>query len=413
MILLVSLLFCLSLPMPLVLLTQHFVDSSLCPSDKRRIDYFDTRLQGLLLKVSESGRRSYYIRYADTHSRTREKRFANASIMSLSDARTKAKELLARLSLGDDPFLEQSQRKNIPTYRDYIINRYLPHMRVHKRSWRVDEAHLRLHILPMLGHLYMDDIKKQHAFDLAKSHRKQDFKPSSTNRMLNVAHRTFSCAIEWEIAGATSNPISAVKRLKENNLRDRYLSNHELHRLLNVLDSAEHPRIKGIITMLILTGARRNEVLAMKWSDIDFQNQLWRIEFNKSGTTHYVPLSTGAITLLRNTERVEGVDHIFFNPDTLQPYVNIFHAWNKVRKLAGIEDIRLHDLRHSYASFLVNQGRSIYEVQKILGHSTVKTTQRYAHLSNETLLAATNSVAQYVSGISTLPSSHTLAYLHT
>jgi len=81
--------------------------------------------------------------------------------------------------------------------------------------------------------------------------------------------------------------------------------------------------------------------------------------------------------------------------------------------LAGIEDIRLHDLRHSYASFLVNQGRSIYEVQKILGHSTVKTTQRYAHLSNETLLAATNSVAQYVSGISTLPSSKTLTYLRT
>src|SRR5690606_8834404 len=111
-------------------------------------------------------------------------------------------------------------------------------------------------------------------------------------------------------------------------------------------------------------------------------------------------LSTGAIQLLRNIERVPGVDYIFFNPATMQPYVNIFHAWNRVRKQAGIEDVRLHDLRHSYASFLVNKGRSIYEVQKILGHSNVKTTQRYAHLSNDTLLAATNSVSDYVSDIS-------------
>lgn len=113
-----------------------------------------------------------------------------------------------------------------------------------------------------------------------------------------------------------------------------------------------------------------------------------------------VPLSTGAIQLLRNVDRVPGVDYIFFNPATMQPYVNIFHAWNRVRKDAGIKDVRLHDLRHSYASFLVNQGRSIYEVQKILGHSNVKTTQRYAHLSNDTLLAATNSVSDYVSNVS-------------
>ncbi|NHC61044.1 site-specific integrase [Paenalcaligenes suwonensis] len=389
--------------MPILLLTQHFVDSTKCPKNKRRVDYFDTRLQGLLLKVSTSGRRSYYIRYTDSYSRTKEKKFANANIVPLANARLKAKELLARISLGDDPFCEQSQRKSTPIYRDYIFNHYLLYMKTHKRSWKVDEAQLRLHILPVFGHLYMDEITKQHALDLLQYHRDRNFKPSSTNRMLNVAHRTFSCAIKWEISGVTINPISAINKLKENNLRDRYLTNNELRRLITVLEKSEHPRIKEIIMMLVLTGARRNEVLHAKWSDIDFQKSIWRIEFNKSGITHYVPLSTGAIALLNNINKKTGVDYIFYNPATCKPYSNIFHAWNSVRQSAGIPDIRLHDLRHSYASFLVNQGRSIYEVQKILGHASVKTTQRYAHLSNETLLAATNSVADYVSGVTAFP----------
>lgn len=124
----------------------------------------------------------------------------------MADARNKAKELLARLSLGDDPFVEKNQRRTVPTYRDFILKRYLPYMKTHKRSWRVDEAQLRLHILPVLGGLYMDEIRKQHAIELLRQHREEKrLKPSSTNRMLNVAHRTFSCALEWEIQGVASS----------------------------------------------------------------------------------------------------------------------------------------------------------------------------------------------------------------
>lgn len=386
--------------MPKIALTQSFIDTVTCPKDKKRVDYFDTRLIGLVMKVLPSGRKSYYVRYNDSHYRIREKRFADASILPLTDARTQAREFLAKLSLGDDPFLEQAKRREIMQYREYIEQRYLPYMQTHKRSWKVDEVHLRLHILPVIGRFYMDDIGKEQAFSLLRRHHKQGYKPSSTNRMLNVAHRTFSCALEWDIAGVEFNPIAAVKKLRENNLRDRYLSNEELQRLLVELNRSEHPRIREIITMLLLTGARRNEVLQAKWSDMDFQKRIWRIEFNKSGVTRYVPLSSGVIDLLRGIEMRSDVDHIFYNPKTLLPYVNIFPIWKRIRQLADIPDVRLHDLRHSYASFLVNQGRSIYEVQKILGHSNVKTTQRYAHLSNETLLDATNSVSEYVAQMS-------------
>lgn len=388
--------------MPSILLTQKFVDSPTGPSgEKNKIDYVDTQLNGLILKVLKSGRRTFYIRYQDRYSRAREKRFADATVLSLADARTKAKELLSRLNLGDDPFVEKSHCKKIITYGDFIKNQYLPYIESNKRSWKVDEANLRLHILPVLGRLHMDEITKQHAIDVYNRHRDgRKYKEASTNRMLNVAHRTFACALEWEMPGVNSNPMTAVPKLKENNQRGRYLSNDELQRLISVLDNSDHPRIKDITLMWIFTGARHKEVLNARWTDINFEKAQWRIEFNKSGKTRYVPLSDGAITLLRGVERVPGVDHIFFNPVTRSAYVNIYHAWNRVRKAAGIRDVRVHDLRHSYASFLVNQGRPIYEVQKILGHSNVKTTQRYAHLSHETLLAATNVVSEYVGKVS-------------
>ena len=148
--------------------------------------------------------------------------------------------------------------------------------------------------------------------------------------------------------------------------------------------------------MLLLTGARKNEVLRARWQDFDFHKRIWSIEYNKTGKPRYVPLSEGAIQLLNQVPRIEGCDWVFANPDTKKPFVQIFHAWNVVRIKAGMPELRIHDLRHSFASFLVNSGRSLYEVQKILGHTQIKTTQRYAHLSQDTLLDAVNVAAPFV-----------------
>jgi site-specific recombinase XerD len=112
-----------------------------------------------------------------------------------------------------------------------------------------------------------------------------------------------------------------------------------------------------------------------------------------------VPLSDGALTLLSTMPRKPECDWAFANPDTGKPYVSIFCAWNTARKNAGLADVRLHDLRHSFASLLINSGRTLYEVQHILGHTQVKTTQRYAHLSQDTLLAAANAATVAVGAV--------------
>lgn len=157
--------------------------------------------------------------------------------------------------------------------------------------------------------------------------------------------------------------------------------------------------LRYIVPMLILTGARKREVLDAKWEDFDLERRLWRIPTTKLGKPRYVPLSEGVLNLLAAIPRHPKSNVVFANPKTGKPYVTFFVSWNTARTKARLSDVRVHDLRHSFASLLINSGRSLYEVQKLLGHTQIKTTQRYAHLSPETLLEATNAASRAVGSV--------------
>lgn len=202
--------------------------------------------------------------------------------------------------------------------------------------------------------------------------------------------------MEWEVEGVTRNPTAGVPLLTENNNRERYLKDDEALRLFEALEASPNPLLPFIIAMLLLTGARKREVMNARWSDLDLEQCRWRIEFNKTGKTRYVPLSEGMMTLLHKVPRTAGNDYLFPNPKTGEPFVAITHSWNSARRRAGLADLRIHDLRHSFASYVINAGHSLYEVQKLLGHTQVKTTQRYAHLTHETLLTAADKAANAV-----------------
>lgn len=381
--------------MPSLNLTQSFVDrSNLCPKGKKKIDYFDLKITGLLLKVIYSGRKAWYLRYATDHGRMREKKLASASILSLADARELARDYLSDIAQGNDPFDRKAAMKTIPTLSAFINESYMPYIRSHKRSWETDKILLRAHVLPHWGHLHLDEITSRHAIKRLSEHR-MTHKPASTNRVYDMLNTVFHLAIRWE-TGLTANPLKNVRRYKENNKRERYLTEDEAKQLFEALESTKSPQLKAIVTMLLLTGARLSEVLNAQWKDFDAEARIWTIEFNKSGKTRYVPLSASAIQLIENLPRIEDCPYPFANPKTKQPYTSIHSPWDAVRKRAGLNDLRIHDLRHSFASFLVNGGRSIYEVQKILGHTQIRTTQRYAHLSQETLLDAASTAMDSV-----------------
>jgi integrase len=382
--------------MPRQNLTQQFVQSSnLCPAGTSKVDYFDTKTSGLILKVLRSGRKTFYLRYDDNRGKKQEKKLGSADVLSLSDARRMATDKLAALAMGEDPFEQQALLKSVPTFGAFVADSFMPYIKGYKRSWITDESHLRNHILPALGHLYMDAITRRHLVDLFSEHR-GTHKPGSTNRIIILCRYIFNCAIRWETDGVTRNPTAGIPLYQENNKRERYLTEAEAQALFDALQESDNPSLQYIIAMLLLTGGRKREVLDCKWSDFDLENRIWTVEFNKTGKPRYIPISDGLMTLLQQIPRYNGCDWVFPNPRMMKPFVNIFSSWDTARKRAGLPEVRIHDLRHSFASFLINSGRSLYEVQKILGHTQVKTTQRYAHLSQDSLIAAANTVTAQI-----------------
>ncbi len=200
----------------------------------------------------------------------------------------------------------------------------------------------------------------------------------------------FNLAIKWEIPGVKSNPSKDVPLFDDHAKKERYLTQEETQRLYSAVQKSDNPMLQYIIPMLILTGARKREVLDARWEDFDLEHRRWRIPITKAGKPRHVPLSDGVLRLLGQIPRTDDCPFVFANPTTGKPYVSVFSSWNTARKKVGLRDVRMHDLRHSFASFLVNAGRSLYEVQRILGHTQIKTTQRYAHLSQDTLVDAAN-----------------------
>jgi integrase len=222
----------------------------------------------------------------------------------------------------------------------------------------------------------------------------------------------FNLALRWEVPGVKANPCKGVPLMEENNKKERYLSGEEAQRLYEAVCRSDNAMLRYIVPMLILTGARKREVLDSKWEDFDIGRRIWRIPMTKSGKARHVPLADGALAILSALPRKEGIPWAFANPDTGKPYVSIFWAWNTARRRADLADVRVHDLRHSFASLLINSGRTLYEVQHILGHAEAKTTARYAHLSQSTLLAAANAATRALDGymvpIAPFPSVHAL-----
>lgn len=385
-----------------VALTQSFVDNATCPADKTKCDYFDTKVIGLLLKVLPSDRKSFYLRSNDSRGKLFEKKFANAKVSKLEGARTMANNYLARITLGEDPFAKKKALKAVPTIAEFITNSYLPYIKTYKRSWDTDVSLMKNHVLPHFGQLYLDAFTKQDLIAFIGQHVKTH-KPGSVNRVIILLRYIFNCAIRWETTGVSKNPTAGIPLLEENNKQERYLTATEANALIGALKHSDNQMLQYIIPMLILTGARRNEVLYAKWTDFNIEQRHWCIPINKSGKPRYVPMSDGVVNLLDVMPRHQGCAYVFANPKTHKPYKSFFCAWNTARRSVGLGDVRIHDLRHSFASFLINNGRSLYEVQKILGHTQIKTTQRYAHLSQESLLAAANAISKAVPLLNVMP----------
>jgi integrase len=174
----------------------------------------------------------------------------------------------------------------------------------------------------------------------------------------------------------------------------------QLQKLIHVLNTDSNRPICQLALYLLSTGCRLNEALSAQWKNIDVENRIWTVpsESSKSKRPRYIPLNDAALNILEQINCLETDSYVFANPKTQKPYVNVFKPWNRIRTKAGLPKMRLHDLRHMYATFCVNNGCSILEVSKLLGHADTRVSQRYSHLSASTMLKAASSVSKKLEG---------------
>lgn len=371
-------------------LSAPVVSRATCPAGKGKVDLWDTGCRGLLLEVRASGGKTYYFRYRDKRGRVRQLKLADVRDITLIQARTLADIKRADIAMGKDPSEEKRMLRQVLTVAQFLNDRYLPYVKTYKRAWLADASYVRNHLVPTLGHKYLDELTREDVLSFQDKMRQKGYALGTCNRCVVLLRYAMNLAIKWSETGVGHNPTKDVPLYTLNNMRERYLSNQEVEVLVESVRQSINPMLRYIIPMLILTGTRKREVLDAKWEDINIPSMSWRIPVTKSGKPRFVPISEAVVRLLQEIPKIKGCPYIFANPKTGKPYVSIFTAWDTARRKVGMEDVRIHDLRHSFASFLVNAGRSLYEVQRLLGHTQIKTTQRYSHLSHETLLEATN-----------------------
>ena len=383
-------------------LTQAFVKRVECEAGKSKQEFYDTEIKGFILEVRANGVKTYFIRTVANGKRVA-KKIGDAKVMDINSARIKAIKLKRAIEESTDTVVvldgkNKKDDKNATlndaddsgiTLGAFYEQYYLPYIKKHIKSYETNISIFKNHLLPEYKNTPMDKITKASIMKLHSDMvQKKHLAAATANKVLIFLSHAFNIAIDLELNGIEANPASKIKPYILNNAKERYITKEEATRLLEAINSTQQNiHLKYIIPMLILTGARRGEVLKAKHEDFNLVQKTWTIPTSKSGKKRILPITRQLLELYHSIPK-DDTSYLFASPKTKKPYVTIYTSWNSARVKAGLKDVRMHDLRHSFASALVNSGRSLYEVQTLLGHSTSTMTQRYAHLSNEALMSA-------------------------
>jgi integrase len=290
---------------------------------------------------------------------------------------------------------------------EFFDKHYYPHckatIKTHRHTLLTYEKHFR----DGLGFVPLKDLDNMILNRWVREQIGSGFKYSTINKHIFLVNRLLGTARNWGVIPDIQFYNLKLKKLPTGDYRQRFLSQDEMHRLVAECDKVNHPYLALFVQFLLLTGSRKGEARNARWQDIDFQNRVWRVPVSKNGRSRRIMLSSGAVATLdriRDTSvelrlPVGQNDYLFINPKTRTCYHSFHAAFFKARDAAGLSDVRIHDLRHTFASVLINRGVSLYEVQELLGHSNAQMTQRYAHLQPNELQRRTEIMGQLMFGI--------------
>ena len=335
--------------MPKATLSAEYVRSVPIP-DKGKVDHYDTAITGLILEVRATGGKTYYLRFRDPHGKQRQHKIGDAQSISFDKAKNAAQMLRSRVVLGESPAEERKVKRTIPTIKAYAAETYMPFVKGYKKSWHTDDAYLRNHVLPKFGSCHLDELTQEDVAAYHRSMRAKGYAAATANHVVVLISYMYTVAKKFKVAGADTNPASGIPMFEPVS-RERYLSSEETQRLKLAIEHSKNPQLKYIVAMLILTGARKRELLDSRWEDFDLERKSWRIAMTKNGKPRHVPLSASALSVLAQVPRWDDCPYVLPNPQTKKPIVSFHMAWDTARKQAGLPEVRCHDLRHSFASF--------------------------------------------------------------
>ncbi len=375
-------------------ITKRSVDA-LKLADGGEAVLWDSELKGFGVRVQRGGGKSYVLHYRAGTGRGAPLRKLtigrHGSPWTPETARREAKRLLGMVENGADPAADRIARQEAPTMAE-LAERFLAEHAEAKRKASTAAEYRRLLdkiILPALGKRKAADVTRA---DIAKLHHANRAAPYQANRVLAVLSKMFNLAERWGLRADGSNPCRHVEKFGERK-RERMLSPAELARLGDAL-AAHHgsPYTVAAVKLLVFTGARLGEVLGLRWERIDFERAEARLPDSKSGakTLHLPP---PALAVLAELPRLDGNPHVIAGAKEGAAMVNLEKPWRAIRKPAGLDDVRLHDLRHAFASVAASSGMGLPIIGKMLGHTQAATTARYAHLASDPVKAAAAAVA--------------------
>ncbi|MRG74081.1 tyrosine-type recombinase/integrase [Alphaproteobacteria bacterium HT1-32] len=361
----------------------------------KETDYFvwDDTLPGFGVRVMTTGRKTYIIQYRDTAGRTRRKRLGRHGTITPDEARTDARNMLSDAARGGNPAEETRRYKSSPTVSELcerFMSEYVP-ARCKQSTEKEYRRNVDLFIIPALGRMKVTDVTRSHVSELHHAHRD---KPYQANRTLGVLSVMFNQAEVWGLREDGTNPCLHVRKYEEKK-RERYLSSEELGRLGDTLrelelTGTESQAAMNALRLLILTGCRLGEIQTLKWEYV--RGNIIYLPDSKTGAKR-VYLGKGALEVLAGIEQLDGNPYVITGIKPGSHLTDMQKPWRRIRKEVGLEDVRIHDLRHTFASSAVGLGESLPMIGKLLGHTQQQTTQRYAHLADDPMQASADRVS--------------------
>ena len=380
--------------MPKAKLTKRAVEA--VRPDNRDIILWDTELKGFGCKITPKDRRVYFVYYRTRSGRQRRPTIGVHGAVTCEQARDTARRWLA--DRDSDPSGQRQAQKRAPTVAEFAERYLAQHAEAKKRPRSVaqDRRMLDRFILPALGRSKLAEVSRA---DVVKLHQRLKPTPYQANRVLALISKMMNLAERWDFRPDGTNPCRHVQRYKERK-RERFLSEAELVRLGTVLGEAERtntetPAVVAAVRLLVFTGCRLSEILTLRWEQVDFDRGVLRLPETKTGAKT-VYLNAPAREVLAALDRDAGNPYAIRGEREGAHLVNLEKPWRRIRARAGLADVRLHDLRHSFASVGVALNMGLPVIGALLGHTQAATTQRYAHLAGGPLRAASERIGETI-----------------